>query len=456
MSDKTTALRFPEDFLWGAATSSFQVEGSWDAHGKGESIWDRFARLPGKIADGSHGETACNHYVIWRDDIELMKKLGLQTYRFSISWPRILPDGRGRINQKGLDFYSELVDELLEAGIAPNATLYHWDLPQVLQDQGGWPTRDIVEAFVEYADIVSRRLGDRVRFWATINEPWVIAKLGYEWGIHAPGHKDRALAVNAAHHLLLAHGSSLPVIRRNSPGASVGIVLNLMHQTPATAHPDDLKATRQFDGDFNRWFLDPLAGFGYPADVLTTYDGFLDTVQPGDMEIIAEPIDFLGINYYTRAVIRADSDDPAPESESVPSPGAEFTEMGWEVYPQGLYDVLMRVHFHYGFPSLYITENGAAFVDIVSEDGRVHDERRVAYLYEHLKQARRAIQAGVALHGYYAWSLLDNFEWTFGYTKRFGLIYVDFDSQERILKDSAFFYQKVIEQNGVQAGLLKD
>lgn len=445
----STDMIFPSNFLWGAATSSYQIEGAWDSHGKGESIWDRFANTPGKIFDGTSGADACDHYARWQDDIALLVSLGLESYRFSIAWPRILPEGTGAVNQAGLDFYSRLVDKLLEAGIVPHATLYHWDLPQVLQDRGGWPERMIVDAFVNYADIVSSHLGDRVKMWATINEPWVVAKLGHEWGVHAPGHTDRLLAVNAAHHTLVAHGKAVPVIRANSPDAAVGIVLNLIPQMPATMNPTDKEAARMVDGDINRWYLDALAGFGYPDDVRQTYAGRFNAVKAGDMETIAEPIDFLGINYYTRSVVSAASSSEHTEYENLAEPGSDITEMGWEVYPSGLYDVLMRVHFHYGFQHLYVTENGAAYVDTFAGDGRVHDQKRIDYYYEHLKQAHRAIAAGVPLDGYYAWSLLDNFEWSHGYTKRFGLIYVDYDTQKRTLKDSAYYYRDVVAKNAV-------
>lgn len=444
-----TKLEFPDGFIWGAATSSYQIEGGWDLHGKGESIWDRFTHTPGKIEDGATGEIACNHYNRWRDDIALLKLLGLSSYRFSISWPRILPQGTGSINQAGLDFYSRLVDELLEQDITPNATLYHWDLPQALEDRGGWPDRMIVDAFVDYAEIVSRHLGDRVKMWATLNEPWVVAKMGYEWGIHAPGHRDRLLAVNAAHHLLVAHGQSVPVIRENSPGAAVGIVLNLVPHLPATTSPADRRLARLADGDINRWYLDALAGFGYPADVLNTYDGAFDAVLPGDMATIAEPIDFLGINYYTRILLSAGSSGDDEGSGPVVYPESEITEMGWEVYPPGLFDVLMRAYNHYGFQRLFVCENGAAYADVVADDGRVHDEKRVAYYRQHLQEAHRALTAGVPLEGYFAWSLMDNFEWAYGYTKRFGLIYVDYETQQRILKDSAYYYRDTIAANAV-------
>jgi beta-glucosidase len=445
----STTLSFPPDFMWGAATASYQVEGAWNEDGKGESIWDRFAHTPGKVANGDTGDVACDHYHRWPEDVALMKELGLKAYRFSISWPRVLPDGRGQVNPAGLDFYSRLVDGLLEAGIMPLVTLYHWDLPQALQDQGGWPARPCAEALVEYADVVSRRLGDRVKFWATFNEPHVSAFVGYQWGSHAPGHTDLDEALAAAHHHLLAHGWALPVIRGNSPDAQVGIVLNLIPTVAASPSAADRLAAWRVDGAINRWFLDPLAARGYPADVVQHFGRAMDFVQAGDMETIATPVDFLGVNYYTRIITRSDE---IPDEENAPrtvSRGPEQTEMDWEVYPQGLYDVLGRVHFDYNFPALCITENGAAYPDQVGPEGQVEDPLRLAYYRRHLVQAARAIAAGVPLRGYFAWSLLDNFEWAHGYAKRFGLVYVDYETQRRIPKASARWYSRVIAANAV-------
>ena len=442
-------LAFPGDFVWGAATSSYQIEGAWNEDGKGESIWDRFSHTPGKIEDGSTGDVACDHYHRWREDVGLMKEMGLHAYRFSIAWPRVLPEGRGRANPAGLDFYSRLVDALLEVEIEPFVTLYHWALPQVLQDQGGWPARASAEAFVEYADLVSRRLGDRVKYWMTFNEPFVSALIGYLEGRHAPGHTDLDEALAAAHHLLLAHGWAVPVIRRNSPEAGVGIVLNLSGQVPASPSAADRAAAWRQDGIINRWFLDPLAARGYPGDIVQHYARPMDFVQAGDMEAIAVPLDFLGVNYYARGVVRSDG---VPEVENAPRavfPNSERTEMGWEVYPEGLYELLGRLHFDYRFPALYITENGAAYPDQVGPDGQVDDPSRVAYLKGHLAAAARAIAVGVPLRGYFAWSLLDNFEWAHGYTKRFGLIHVDFRTQRRVFKSSAHWYRRVIAANAV-------
>jgi len=443
----STITAFPPDFIWGAATSAYQIEGAWDEEGKGESIWDRFCHTPGKIDNGDTGDVACDHYHRWREDVALMAEIGLRAYRFSMAWPRLLPKGREQVNQPGLDFYDRLVDALLEAGIEPFVTLYHWDLPQALQDEGGWPARATAETFVEYADLASRTLGDRVRHWTTLNEPFVSAFVGYLEGRHAPGHTDLDEALAAAHHLLLAHGWAVPVIRSNSPEAQVGIVLNLIPYIPASPSVADRAAAWQQDGVVNRWFLDPLSARGYPPDIVQHYGRTMDFVQAGDMEAIAAPLDFLGVNYYTRGIARS-----SEVSENAPRtvfPNPEKTEMGWEVYPEGLYQVLGRLHFDYGFPSLYVTENGAAYPDQIGPDGRVDDAPRVAYLKAHFAQAAKAITAGVPLRGHFVWSLMDNFEWAHGYSKRFGLIYVDYRTQRRILKASAHWYRRVIAANAV-------
>jgi len=453
-------LTFPETFLWGAATSSYQIEGAWQDDGRGESIWDRFSHTPGKIADGSNGDVACDHYHRWRDDVALLKQLGVHAYRLSIAWPRILPTGRGAINQKGLDFYSRLVDELLKNEIQPVATLYHWDLPQALQDQGGWPLRATAEAFVEYTDIVSRHLGDRIKIWATHNEPWCASFLSYQIGEHAPGLKDWPAAIAASHHLLLSHGWAVPVLRRNSPGAEVGIVLNPSPGYPASPSPYDAVAYRQHDGYINRWFLDPLYGRQYPADMLADYTraSYVPSAGPawlrdGDLEAIAVPTDFLGINYYTREVLRSSA---VPEEQNAPrtvirAPREEWTEMNWEIYPDGLYDLLMRITTDYRVPKLYITENGASYSDGPDQQGHIHDTRRLRYVHEHLAASHRAIASGVPLAGYFIWSLMDNFEWAHGYTQRFGITWVDYETQQRVLKDSALWYQQTIADNAIDA-----
>jgi beta-glucosidase len=441
--------QFPEGFIWGTATSSYQIEGAWNEDGKGESIWDRFCHTPGKIIDASTGDVANDHYHRFREDVALMARLGVKAYRLSLAWPRVLPNGYGRVNPAGLDFYSKLVDTLLAAGIQPLITLYHWDLPQALQDQGGWPARVTAEAFVEYTEHVVRRLGDRVKFWATLNEPWCSAFLGYMTGHHAPGHQDLDEMVAASHHLLLAHGWAIPVIRRDCPGAQAGIVLNLSPQYPASPSDADREAAELYDSVNNRWYLDPLVGRGYPKAALVQYQGKMDFVRPGDMDAIAASIDFLGINYYTRSIARSQT---VPEAANEPvevTPNPHPTEMGWEVYPEGLYDLLTRVHKDYNFPALYITENGAAYPDELSGADTVDDPLRVAYLQSHFESAARAIADGVPLKGYFVWSLMDNFEWAFGYTKRFGIVYVDFPTQRRILKSSAKWYAQVVGANAI-------
>ena len=438
-----TFLRFPSDFLWGTATAAYQIEGAVDRDGRGPSIWDRLSHTPGAIADGSNGDNACEHYDRFESDIALMKELGVSSYRFSIAWPRIIPNGRGQVNQAGLDFYQRLVEALLEAGIVPAATLYHWDLPLALEDAGGWPMRETAEAFAEYADQVTRVLGDRVPFWITHNEPWCAAFLGYREGIHAPGRRDPAAALAASHHLLLSHGLAVPIIRRNSPHSQVGITLNLTSAYPASEHPADYERFRWVDGDHNRWFLDPLYGRGYPADMLANAwkAGNLDGRVPSwlhadDLATIATPTDFLGVNYYTRALCQASG--PAKPID------AEYTDIGWEVYPQGLEDLLRRIHLDYRIPALYITENGASYNDGPDPSGVIDDQRRIAYLQSHLAAASRAIESGVPLKGYYLWSLLDNFEWAEGYSQRFGIVHVDYESQERRPKASAWWYRDLI------------
>ena len=449
---------FPDDFLFGAATSAYQIEGAARDDGRGESIWDRFCDTPGRVLDGSSGAEACDHYRRWPDDITLMRGLGIQAYRFSVAWPRVVPSGRGVVNARGLDFYDRLVDGLLAAGIQPFVTLYHWDLPQALQDRGGWAARETSEAFVEYADHVSRRLGDRVRDWITHNEPWCISILSHALGVHAPGIKDLRTALAVAHHVLLSHGLAVPVIRANVPQARVGITLNFEVNLPASPSAADHDAARHGDGAFNRWFLDPVFGRRYPADIVADYEsggrlpgGALEAVRPDDYAIMSVPTDFLGVNYYTRQIVRSQA---VRESDNLPvtlvrSPEAERTTMGWDVYPQGLYDLLCRLHFEYGPSAMYVTENGSAFVDVPDRHGRVEDAPRLAYLRDHLAAARRAIDAGVPLKGYFGWSLLDNFEWERGYTQRFGLVRVDYATQARTPKASAEYYARVIRERRV-------
>jgi beta-glucosidase len=452
-----TKLVFPSDFVWGAATSSYQIEGAWAEDGKGESIWDRFAHTPGKIIDQSNGDVACDHYHRYREDVALMADLGLQAYRFSIAWPRIFPEGHKRVNQAGLDFYDSLVDTLLEKGIEPYVTLYHWDLPQVLQEQGGWPNRATAEMFVEYADVVSRHLGDRVKQWITHNEPWCIAMLSHQIGEHAPGWHDWPAALMAGHHVLLSHGWAVPVIRANSANAEVGITLNFTPVEPASPSRADFEAARWSDGYSNRWYIDALYGRGYPADMVADYEraGHLphgmSFVQQGDLDAIATLTDFLGVNMYTREVARANVADNLPQTIFA-APMEERTEMGWEVHPDSLYRLLLRLYSHYQIGKLYITENGASYSDGPNEQGKIDDQRRVAYLRDHLAACHRAIHAGVPLAGYFQWSLMDNFEWAKGYTQRFGMVWVDFATQQRIPKASAHWYREAIAGNGFEIG----
>jgi beta-glucosidase len=447
-------LRFPDGFLWGAATSAQQIEGGHGLDGRSESIWDRFAATPGRIADGSDARVACDHYRRWREDVGLMKWLGLNAYRFSVAWPRVVPGGRGAVNPAGLDFYDALVDGLLAAGIRPFVTLYHWDLPQVLQERGGWGARETVDAFVEYADAVTARLGDRVRDWTTHNEPWCVATLGHEHGVHAPGHRDPAEALRVGHHLLLSHGRAVEVVRRNAPGAEVGIVLMLSPAEPATDSRVDLDAARRYDGALNRWYLDPVLRGRYPEDAVAdrVRRGHLASpelpfVRDGDLAVIAAPLDFLGVNYYSRTVVRGDAAGEPVAVRMVPE--SELTDMGWEVHPAGLHALLLRLEREYRPRKLLVTENGAAYTDPADADGRVADARRVAYLHGHLAAAARAIAAGVPLAGYFTWSLLDNFEWGHGYAMRFGLFDVDFASQRRRARDSAHWYRRVVAANAV-------
>ena len=429
---------FPADFVWGVATSAYQIEGAVAEDGRGESIWDTFCRTPGKVANGDTGAVACDHYHRWESDLDLIASLGVNAYRFSIAWPRIVPEGRGRIEPRGLDFYDRLVDGMLDRGLAPYATLYHWDLPQALEDEGGWTNRDIVDAFVAYADAVTARLGDRVASWATLNEPWCSAFLGYVKGEHAPGRTSVAAGLRAAHHLLLAHGSALPVMRRNAPGSEHGIVLNLNPVYPASDSPADAAAAHRFDGFFNRWYLEPILHGSYPEDAWEGYGDVVPDVESGDLEVIAREIDFLGVNYYSRVVV-ADGDGPWPSTRGVPGSGP-VTGMGWEVYPQGLTDLLVRLDRDYSIPRLHITENGAAYRD-ERDAGRVRDADRVRYFEEHVAAVATARAQGVPAAGYFAWSLMDNFEWAYGYDKRFGIVHVDYDTQERTLKDSARWYR---------------
>ena len=438
---------FPEGFIWGAATAAYQIEGAVREDGRGESIWDRFSHTPSKIVNGDTGDIACDHYHRVPSDISLMQELGLAAYRFSIAWPRILPNGRGQINTAGLDFYDRLVDGLLAAGIEPWATLYHWDLPQTLQDGGGWPHRSTADAFAEYTDAVTRRLGDRVKHWITINEPWVVAILGDLWGIHAPGSTSLPKALATAHHLLLAHGHAVEIIRSNVKQSHAGITLNLSHIYPNSDCEQDQHAATIMDGNLNRWFLDPIFGCGYPQDMLEFYGDAIPEIRSGDFDVISRPTDFLGINTYAPTWVKH---DPKGLFGLIGDPRAsgKRTAMDWLVEPKGLEDLLVRVHTDYAPQSMFITENGSAWNDPAPVNGRVADPDRIDYLRGHLLAAHDAIAQGVPLDGYFAWSLLDNFEWAEGYTRRFGLTYVNYERQERTIKDSGRFYAETILAHG--------
>ena len=431
---------FPSDFIWGAATASYQIEGAAHEDGRGESVWDRFCATPGKVRAGDTGEVACDFYHRYRDDVRLMRELGIDAFRFSIAWPRVVPDGLGAVNEAGLDFYDRLVDELLANEIEPFATLFHWDTPQALEDVGGWTERATAEAFAEYAEAVANRLGDRVRHWITHNEPWVHAWIGYAYGEHAPGRTSETDAVAAAHHLLLSHGWAVEAIRRAAPEARVGITLNLAHAYPASDTPEDEAAAWQLDGEGNRWFLDAIYRGAYPADLLERNEIAARFVQDGDFDAISAPLDFLGVNNYFRFVVSAGAEGPRVERNLE----AQHTDMGWEVYPDGLHHLLVRVANDYAPAAIYVTENGAAFGDVSVHNGRVHDPERTSYLESYIGAVSRAVADGAPVKGYFVWSFLDNFEWAHGYSKRFGIVYIDYPTLERVPKDSFYWYRDLI------------
>lgn len=450
-------ITFPDGFVWGAATASYQIEGAVREDGRGPSIWDTFSRTPGKVFAGHTGDVACDHYHRYVDDVAMMADLGLASYRFSIAWPRVQPDGTGPVNVKGLDFYDRLTDELLGKGIDPVVTLYHWDLPQSLEDLGGWTNRLTAEAFAEYARIAYARLGDRVRTWTTLNEPWCSAYLGYSSGRHAPGRQEPATSFAAVHHLLLGHGLAARALR--SAGApSVSITLNPSVVAPVDPESAaDREAARIIDGLSNRMFFDPLLKGHYPADMLAHMARFTDLsyIQDGDLATINAPIDVLGINFYTPAYVSAKPGTPAapdqPGSEGIAfrDPNGPVTDMNWLIEPSGLTRLLRRIHDDYPGTAMMITENGAAYPEGPDRGGAVHDTRRIEYLDAHLRACHDALAAGVDLRGYFVWSLMDNFEWAEGYAKRFGIVHVDYATQQRVLKDSAKWYREVIRRNGI-------
>jgi len=440
MTDLTAlAGRFPPGFLFGTATAAYQIEGGHDADGKGPSIWDTFCRVPGAISTGETGDVACDHYHRWREDTALLRELGCNAYRLSISWPRVVPSGSGAVNEAGLAFYDRLIDELLRNDIRPFVTLYHWDLPQALQERGGWASADTVTAFGRYADAVARRLGDRVHDWMTLNEPEVVAFAGHWVGVHAPGIKDFKTAVGVSHHLLLAHRNAADALRAANREARVGIALNLSPADPATDSQADAEAATRMDGYLNRWFLDPLFGRGYPKDMLELYRPYFD--RGAELSGYDGALDFLGVNYYARRVVRAGG-GPL-RADRVDPEGAERTAIGWEVHPASFRKLLGRIHRDYAPGHMFVTENGAAYDDEVRDD-RVDDPARVAFLARHFDAAAEAIAEGVPLRGYFIWTLMDNFEWAHGTSKRFGIVHTDYATQRRRVKTSGEWYRRLI------------
>ncbi|WP_030749139.1 GH1 family beta-glucosidase [Streptomyces griseus] len=434
---------FPPDFAWGTATSAYQIEGAVAEDGRAPSIWDTFSRVPGAIDNGDTGDTACDHYHRWPEDVALMKEMGVGTYRMSIAWPRVVPGGDGPVNAAGLDFYDRLVDGLLDAGITPSVTLYHWDLPQALQDRGGWTSRETAEHLAAYASAVAGRLGDRVGTWATLNEPLCSAWIGHLEGRMAPGLTDLTAAVRASYHLLLGHGLTTAAVRAAVPGARVGLVTNHSTVAPASGRPEDLAAAARMDGHSNRWWLDPVYGKGFPADMRELYGVELPE-RPGDLETIAAPLDWHGLNYYFPVTVEDDPEGPVPHAREVRLPDVPRTGMDWQIEAAGLESLLLRLTEEYGVRELYVTENGSAFPDTTGPDGAVHDPDRVQYLEQHLAACASAVRKGAPLAGYYAWSLLDNFEWAYGYDKRFGLVHVDYATQKRTVKTSGRRYAELI------------
>ena len=445
-------MPFPPDFLWGAATSAYQIEGSPLADGAGPSVWHRFAHTPGRTAGGETGDIACDHYRRMPEDVALMADLGLQAYRFSVAWGRVFPEGTGPMNRTGLDFYDRLVDRLAEAGIEPLLTLYHWDLPAALDDRGGWLNRDAAGWFADYARAVHARLGDRVSRWVTLNEPWVVMDGGYVRGGLAPGHRVHAEGARVAHHLLLAHARGTAALRAEG-AREVGLAVNLEPKVPAADRLEDVAAAARADAYTNRLFLDPLMHGRYPDELADVFGAAWPAFAAADLDEIQTAPDFLGVNYYARAVVEDAPDEPPERARRLRQPRHPYTDMGWEVYAPALRDLLVALRDRYGDVPLYVTENGAATADPPQPvGGRVADPLREAYLHDHLRAVREAVERGVDVRGYFAWSLLDNFEWAFGYAKRFGLVHVDFETQVRTPKQSAAFYCDVIASNGAVVG----
>ena len=446
-----TTFRFPKDFLWGVAASAYQIEGAWNEDGRGESIWDRFAHTPHHILGGANADTALDHYHRMPEDVALMKRLGIPQYSFTVSWSRVVPDGAGSPNARGLDFYDRLVDELLKAGIRPKATLFHWDLPQALQDKGGWPNRETVDRFGDYARIAYDRLADRVDLWCTHNEPWVAAFLGYATGLHAPGICDYSQGYQAAHHLLLAHARALQIFRQGGYQGEIGLILNLNGLIPMTDSDADLAATQRVHDETHALFLDPVFKGTYPQRLFDFIGTHQPRLQQGDLELIHQPMDFLGLNHYNTDRVAFDVFGGLNKARLTPysAPGWGLTEMNWGIHPDGLRGELLHVKNNYGNPKVYVTENGCAIPDVPDDNGIVRDGERIRFLAAHLQALHQAIQEGANVHGYAVWSILDNFEWERGYGPRFGLVRVNYETLERIPKQSAHWYSEVIAQNAV-------
>ncbi|GIP20197.1 GH1 family beta-glucosidase [Paenibacillus sp. J22TS3] len=444
-------ISFPNDFLWGSATSSYQIEGATREDQRGESIWDVFSRTPGKVFNGDTGDTACDSYHRYKEDVALLKQLGAKVYRFSIAWPRIYPHGVGEVNPLGLEYYHRLVDELLANGIEPMCTLYHWDLPQALQDKGGWNSRATIEAFVRYAETMFKSFDGKIKKWITFNEPWCISFLSNELGDHAPGNKDFQLALNVAHHIMVAHGETVKAFRQLGISGEIGYAPNTEWFEPFSRQEADVEAAARRLEYFNNWFFDPVFKGEYPQRTLNWYKakGYEPPVEPGDMETIRQPIDFLGINYYTGGIGRHNPEAGLLEFEPL-SGALDQTDFEWNIYPQGFLSVLEWVNDRYGSIPIYITENGAYYESTLGEDGEHHDPKRISYLQKHLFQLSRAIESGIQVKGYMLWSLMDNFEWAFGYSKPFGLVHVDFTTFKRTPKDSYYWYQNVIVSDGFE------
>ena len=448
MTRTIAANRFPDDFVWGCATSAYQIEGSPLADGAGPSIWHRFAHTPGRIENNDTGDVTCDHYRRYESDIGLMQRLGLNSYRFSIAWSRILPEGIGRVNPAGLGFYERLVDGLLAKGIQPMATLYHWDLPAALDDRGGWLNRDSMHWFAEYADIVFRRLDDRIKLWVTHNEPWVVTDGGYLHGVLAPGHRNRFEAPRASHHLMLAHGKAVQAYRATGRH-QIGLVVNIEPKYPASQSEHDLAATRRAEAYMNRQYIEPAIHGRYPAELKEIFGEAWPDWSREDLETIRQPLDYVGVNYYTRSVTRHDHTAWPLYASGVRQKHATYTETGWEVFPRGLTDTLLWVANNYGNPPLYITENGSAFFDPPSVDGDLlQDPLRTDYLRRHIRAMHDALRQGADIRGYYAWSLFDNLEWAYGFSKRFGLYHINYETLQRTLKASGQLYAEIIASNG--------